>query len=483
MAERQIRIVIYSRVSTDEQAKEGYSLASQQERAMKFIASQDHWTLVDSYIDDGKSAKDLHRPEMKRLIKDARLRKFDVVVFYKLDRLVRSVKDLHELLQLFDQYDVKIRSITEVFDTTSALGRFFLTLVAAMAQWERETISERVLLNMKQKAKEGERNGAKPPYGYKLVQSKLEIIEEEAAIVREMFRLYKKGNGLAYISKYLQTFKLQKSTRTIGRMLDNPVYCGKVRWGNHSDKVNTIIVESQQIPAIISEETFLEVKKQREKNSKEGKKATSPYHFSGVLRCARCGSALSGQFKKQRGTKHYICISKKNSGNCDLPMFTEKALTLEFMNKLTVDDMEVFLNLIQPDFKELEINEENQLLVSSIEKELGRIKNMKRNWNLALGEGVLSHADYSDMMTEILEKEKLCKEQLNDLTTKQYTHHLSQVIQLVKNIQILWEAASDIEKKGFIYDVFEEITVDVPHHFQRGRGKSPTVEIKNFKLR
>ena len=478
-----MRIVIYSRVSTEEQAKEGYSLASQQERAIKFIESQDNWTLVDNYIDDGKSAKDLKRPEMQRLIEDAKLKKFDVVVFYKLDRLVRSVRDLHELLQLFDKNDVKIRSVTEIFDTTSALGRFFLTLVAAMAEWERETISERVLENMGKKAKGGERNGAKPPFGYKVVNSKLEVVEEEAAIVKEMFRLYSKGNGLGSIVKFLQGFNLQKSTRTIGRMLDNPVYCGKVRWGNNSNKIDTIIVDSEEIPAIISEETFLEVQKQREKNTKEGKKATSPYHFSGVLRCARCGSALSGQFKKQRGTKHYICIAKKNSRNCDLPIFTETALSTEFIKKLVIDNVDDLNKLIKTDNKELKSNQNDNLIISNIEKELSQIKIMKRNWMLALGEGVMSHEDYSFMMSEVLEKEKLFIEQLNDLTNNKSTHDPSQIIELVKNIPDLWSVASDMEKKGFIYDLFKEITVDVPRDYQRGRGNSPSVEIKNFKLR
>lgn len=483
MTENQIRIVIYIRVSTEEQAKEGYSLASQQERAIKFIESQENWTLVDTYIDDGKSAKDLNRPAMQRLINDAERRKFDVVVFYKLDRLVRSVSDLHTLLQLFDKNGVKIRSITEIFDTTSALGRFFLTLVAAMAEWERETISERVLINMAKKAEDGERNGAKAPFGYRIINSKLAIFEEEASLVSEMFRLFNEGNGLLSISRYLQNFNINKDIRTIGRMLDNPVYCGKIRWGNNSDRIDTIIVESEHIPAIVSEETFQEAQKRRDLNRTEGKKATSSYPFSGVLRCARCGSALSGQFKKERGTKHYICVSRKNKSTCDLPMITEKALTSEFLNKLTVDNPESFINSIKPDLHDVESNQNNESIISNIEKELKQIKKMKKNWLYALGEGVMSPTDYSEIMSEVLEKERLLIEQLDNLSPKQNIYDPSQVIELVKNIPALWDKVSDIEKKGFIYELFEEITVDVPDDYKRGRGKSPTVEIKKFKLR
>lgn len=155
------RAVDYDRVSTFEQATEGYSIASQSESNKKFIESQ-NWELIDRYVDDGYSAKNLNRPEMQRLIEDAQAKKFDVVVFYKLDRLVRSVSDLDKLLKIFDANNIAIRSVTEPFDTTTAMGRFLIILVAAIAQWERETISERVSLNILQKTKSGEWKGGTP---------------------------------------------------------------------------------------------------------------------------------------------------------------------------------------------------------------------------------------------------------------------------------------------------------------------------------
>ncbi|PDH70263.1 hypothetical protein TY90_21730, partial [Bacillus licheniformis] len=95
-----MRAAIYVRVSTEEQAKEGYSISAQIQRLEDFARSQD-WVVFDHYIDDGYSAKNLNRPDMNRMIKDIRERKFDVVLVYRLDRMVRSVSDLHELLELF----------------------------------------------------------------------------------------------------------------------------------------------------------------------------------------------------------------------------------------------------------------------------------------------------------------------------------------------------------------------------------------------
>lgn len=155
---------IYIRVSTDEQAREGFSLAAQEERCRQFAQSQG-WD-VDKVCDDGYSAKNLNRPAIQRAIRDVMAKKFDVLMVYRLDRLVRSVIDLHYLLDMFDKYGVKFKSVTEVFDTTTAMGRFFITLVGAMSQWERENLSERVRVGIERGFMEGNRYG-KIPFGYR----------------------------------------------------------------------------------------------------------------------------------------------------------------------------------------------------------------------------------------------------------------------------------------------------------------------------
>ncbi|WP_432199276.1 recombinase family protein [Anoxybacillus gonensis] len=475
-----MKVAIYVRVSTDEQAREGYSIESQKDSVINFVKSQ-RWEIYDFYIDDGYSAKDLKRPAMQRLIEDTKERKFDVVVFYKLDRLVRSVGDLDKLLKLFDKHNIGIRSVTEPFDTTTAMGRFLITLVAAIAQWERETISERVIINMAKKATLGERNGGKAPFGYNIEDGKLVINEEEAHLVREMFRMYIAGKGIRQIVLYLQQFGVDKDIRTVSRMLENPVYCGKLRWGKNS-KMTEIISDDITHPPIVDIETFDKAQKLRKQRSQEGKKATSPYPFSGVLRCARCGSALSGYYKKARGSKHYICIAKKNKGTCDLPIFTERALTQVFLENLSPNDPNKFLNLI----RNVEIkteNEDHTVLIAELEKELAAIKTRKRNWLLALGNGTITQEEYKEMTVEDSKKETLIKEQLEQLSKKAVTLDLKSVLSIVKNISTLWETANDYEKKSFINELFEAIVVDVPSDYFRGRGKTPSVIIKEVHLR
>ncbi|MFD9627697.1 recombinase family protein [Peribacillus muralis] len=475
-----MRVAVYARVSTDEQFREGYSIDSQKENILNFVKSQ-AWEVYDFYVEEGVSAKNLKRPSIQRLIHDAIERKFDVVVFYKLDRLVRSVSDLDSLLQLFDDNKIAIRSVTEPFDTTTAIGRFLITLVAAIAQWERETISERVVVNMIKKANLGERNGGRAPYGYSLKEGKLTINEEEARFVKDIFNLYISGKGIRSIVLYLNQFNVTKDIRTISRMLDNPVYSGRLRWANNS-KMDSIISEELTHPPIIDQDLYEQTQQIRNQRAKEGKKATSPYPFSGVLKCARCGSPLSGYYKKARGSKHYVCIAKKNKGTCDLPMFTENALTNAFLKILLPDNVDQFLNLTSNFQMKSPKDEDNGNTIKELEKELSNIKSRKKNWLLALGNGVISQEEYLTMTKADTKNEEVIKEQLSGLSQQSVVLDKDSILNLLLSLNDSWTSATYYEKKSFIKDIFKNILVDTPSDYYRAPGKTPTVIIKEFTL-
>lgn len=474
-----MRTALYVRVSTEEQAKEGFSLAAQQEKLEAFCFSQG-WEVRKIYIEEGHSAKNINRPKLKMLLKE--LDQFDVVLVYKLDRLSRSVADINDLLQTFENNSVSFKSATEPYDTTTAQGKLLINIFASLAQFEREQLAERVQMGMMKKATLGERNGGRAPYGYKVHNSKLIINEEEARFVREIFRLYTNGKGIRSIALYLNQFDVSKDIRSISRMLENPVYTGKLRWGNNS-KLDSIVFAEETHEAIINTDLFEQAQSLRKKRTIEGKKATSPYPFSGVLKCARCGSALSGYYKKERGTKHYICIAKKNKGTCDLPMFTERALTEVFLGNLSADDSNHFFKLI----KDFEVNQsefnDQEKIIKDIERELESIKSRKKNWLMALGNGVISQDEYITMTQEDTKSELLLKEQLEQNSSRSIPLDRDSIISILENILELWHTANDIEKKGFINELFEEITVDIPSDFKRGPGRTPTVNIQEVKLR
>lgn len=228
-----MKTAIYIRVSTDMQVEDGFSIEGQRTRLISFAESQD-WEIYDFYIDDGYSAKDLNRPEMKRMLQDMEDKKFEVVLVYKLDRLTRSVADLHALLKTFDLYSVKFKSATEIFETTTAMGRFFITLVGAMAEWERGTISERVRFGIEQMVREGRRPGGVLPYGY---TQEGKLIPEESVLIREARDLYMTGLGYKSVAMRLnRAGKLRRgqewTSATVAYTIENPFYAGIIRLGS-----------------------------------------------------------------------------------------------------------------------------------------------------------------------------------------------------------------------------------------------------------
>ena len=150
-----MQTAIYCRVSTEEQATEGFSIHAQKEKLTKYAESND-WDIVDYYVDDGISGKNLtDRKEASRLIEDVKKGKINNVLIYKLDRLTRSVKDLIYLIELFDSHNCTFNSQTEKIDTSNAVGRMFVKIIGIFAEFERENLAERVTFGYEQKTKEG----------------------------------------------------------------------------------------------------------------------------------------------------------------------------------------------------------------------------------------------------------------------------------------------------------------------------------------
>jgi DNA invertase Pin-like site-specific DNA recombinase len=158
------RAVGYARVSTEKQAKGGLSLEAQSDKlhAMMVVRGDE---MVELIVDD-ESAKTLKRPGLQRIIKMVIGGEIDAVVICKLDRLTRSVRDLAELLDLFNEYGVALVSLSESLDTQSASGKLVMNIMTAVSQWEREAISERTIAVMNLKKRRGERLG-NIPYGFR----------------------------------------------------------------------------------------------------------------------------------------------------------------------------------------------------------------------------------------------------------------------------------------------------------------------------
>jgi site-specific DNA recombinase len=188
------RCAIYTRKSTEHNLDlEFNSLDAQREACEAYIKSQAHegWRLVpDRYDDGGLSGASLDRPALQKLQADVRGGKITIVVVYKVDRLTRSLADFAKLVELFDQYGVSFVSITQSFNTTSSMGRLTLNVLLSFAQFEREVIGERVRDKIAASKRKGLWVGGPVPLGYRCLDKKLEIVPEEAEVVRAIFSRY-----------------------------------------------------------------------------------------------------------------------------------------------------------------------------------------------------------------------------------------------------------------------------------------------------
>lgn len=222
-----MKAVGYIRVSTEEQVKEGVSLDNQEAKIRTYADLKD-LELVGIIKDAGISAKNLNRPGAQEVLKMARKKKVEAVIVYKLDRMFRSTIDALETTKMFDRLNIAFHSIQETLDTQSAMGRFFFTLTAALAEMERGIIGERTKAALKHKRLNGEKTGGDIPFGYSLDIDGQTLMEdrEEQEVIRLIKEWKENGCSLRSIGEELQrrghltkTGKIKWHPQSIARIL------------------------------------------------------------------------------------------------------------------------------------------------------------------------------------------------------------------------------------------------------------------------
>jgi site-specific DNA recombinase len=251
-AVKPVRCAIYTRVSTEHGLDQDFnSLDAQYEAASAYIKSQAHagWTLIRSRYDDGGySGGSTDRPDLQKLLDDIRSRKIDVIVVYKVDRLTRSLADFAKLVELFDAHGVSFVSVTQQFNTTTSMGRLTLNVLLSFAQFEREVTSERIRDKIAASKRKGIWVGGTLPLGYEMKDGKIAIIEEEAELVRSIFRRYLELGSVNDLLRDLRERNIRTKTRQLstgatrggipfGRgalyyLLSNHFYIGEVKYKN-----------------------------------------------------------------------------------------------------------------------------------------------------------------------------------------------------------------------------------------------------------
>ncbi|MEY8737142.1 recombinase family protein [Lactobacillus sp. AN1001] len=317
-----MKIALYLRVSTLEQAESGYSLEEQEDKLRKYCEAKD-WDVVHVYRDPGFSGSTLNRPSMQQLISDVGAGLFEGVLVYKLDRLSRSQKDtLHLIEDVFNAHNVSFISMSENFDTSTPFGKAMIGILSVFAQLEREQIKERMQMGKVGRAKTGKAmNWSNPPFGYNYDEANeaYKVDDLKARIVKDIYKDYLSGTSITKIvDKLNETGHIGKpkawSFSTLRAVLSNETYTGVTVWkgnaypGSHK--------------AIISKKMFDRTQKELSRRQRLYAEISNPrpfqaqYMLSGIIRCAYCGNiyVIDTRKNKKLGKYHiYRCASKSRS--------------------------------------------------------------------------------------------------------------------------------------------------------------------------
>ena len=220
----------YIRVSTDEQARHGYSLGAQKED-LEDYAKRHGYAIVDYYVDDGASARKRYttRKALARLLDDVRAGKIDLILFIKLDRWIRNIADYYEVQKILDQYHVGWKATREEYDTETTNGRLHLNIHLSIAQNEADATGDRIRYVNASKVAKGEAVCWQLPIGL-TVRDKHVVPNDQAYIVRELFRHYEEHGSIYGAFQFVKdTYGILLYDNVARRMLHNPLYKGQYR--------------------------------------------------------------------------------------------------------------------------------------------------------------------------------------------------------------------------------------------------------------
>lgn len=468
---------IYVRVSTEEQAKHGYSIKAQVEKLTSYAKIKE-WVVFDVYEDKGISGKNIEeRNGIKRLIADIKAGKVNNVLVFKIDRLTRSVKNLIELVELFKEYNCEFNSLTESIDTSSATGRMFLKIIGIFAEFERENIVERTKLGFERKVKEGYTLATRTTsYGYdKQEGEKLQYINPtEALIVKEIFDLFvEKDFSCLEIANMLNKRGIPTKensvwhARTVKNVLTNCNYIGNVRYAI-KDKDRNFETKGQHEP-IISKELYEEtqniISKMKTKNYT--KRPLEEHYFLGFLICDRCGGKFvtHGSYNNMKdGTRKvtgaYRCrnIIRKT---CNCPSITHRKVEKAFNEYISnIENFNIKNNIEISNEKELKED-----AIKAYQNQIERLQNKESEIVDLYIKGKFEYEEYIHFKESIHKELSTINQELDNLNSQAQEDEVKiKQEDIINNLKENWDLLSPTERRQFLVKFVDRITLQVIDH-------------------
>ena len=438
--DEKIRIAgIYTRVSTEDQAREGFSLPEQKERLETFCKFKGY-EIVDYYEDAGISAKTgNYRPEFERLKEDIKSKRINTIIALKLDRITRSIFDWEKLMTFLDENDAYIDCANDEVNTTNANGKMVSRLLMSVSQNEIERTSERTKVGLAGAIKQGH-IPHQAPLGYKHENKKLVIDHLTKDVVIRIFELYHKGMSYQKISTLFNKEQVLGKTNwrdsSIVAILENEIYKGDFV---HGKRTKHPTYYENVVEPIVSKEMWEECQVQKKKNSKSYQR-TLTYLFLQKLRCPKCNRILGGKAtQKKNGNIYYYYYCHDCKINFKESLVEE--YFNDFVNELVEYDSVVnqfFLPMIKQKF-----DEPQEELKKDINKQKDKLERIKR----AYINGVFSLEEYNDerkLVESALEK---LQNELDEATSCEILNFTPQDILLKRDIDYINKVKLEKEYK------------------------------------
>lgn len=513
MKKKKLRCYIYVRVSTSMQV-DGYSLEAQRDRLIRFAEFQE-MEVVREYCDAGKSGKNISgRPEFSQMLQDVAEDRdgVDFILVFKLSRFGRNAADVLNSLQYIQDFGVNLICVEDGIDSSKDSGKLTITVLSAVAEIERENILVQTMEGRKQKAREGKWNGGQAPFGYDLDSQNgtLTVNQQEAEIVRIIFRKFaNEGMGAERICDYLNQHgyskkKIKKNELNyfarsfIMKILDNPVYVGKIAYGRSATekvkgsrdqyrrvKADEYLVVDGMHEAIIDKELWEAVRIRRKETGVKWNKTHSLEHehiLSGILRCPVCGTGLVGTVRRRKNKKsgeykddfYYKCLHRKK---VDETHFCNFRLVLN-QDEVNHQVEDIILDMVaNPKFRDHMIRKlEEKVDVSSLEMEKNQIREQLRQVMGAkkkLTEMMerldindkhydRKYQDMQDRMDILYDRISDLEDAIADIDARirgAYGEKITtdQLYKILLSFDKMYYRMTDLEKKQFMRDFIDEI--------------------------
>ena len=400
---------VYIRVSTEDQAREGFSLGEQEEKLLQLCKFKE-LEVYNVYKDAGISAKDMeHRPQFQEMLKDMKGGKLNYIVAYKLDRITRSVRDLEELISVLEQYNCFLLCDRDDVNTSTANGRFFVRMLTVLSQLEIEIVSERTKFGLNGAIKSGHIPGQRP-FGYKSAEDKRMVIDNATRpYVEKIFDMYLEGKSFQQIANYFKENNIYPKKNwkdtTIQKIIDNKIYMGDYEQYKRIGKQENLepIVYMNVVEPIISRAKWEECQRQKERNQRTYTRDRI-YTFFQKLKCPNCSRIM--KCKGSGGTKrkymYYTCEHCHINFNED----HVEHLLRDFIYDLLEYDMAVkkfFLPVLE--------DKTNNIDTTSIDKEIRDLEKQRNRIKDLYIKGIVKIDDFK-------EDYKLIEDKLANLESK-----------------------------------------------------------------